>query len=293
MPSTLPAVPHKVPKASRPSELPDFTNPPIDEVVLSIQFASLARLRGPHVGLFWKRIRTRYPDVSEHTPIQAAFETFGTRSIPTLPAFPFSLTPLTSRYWLHKGEGPDLLQIQQDRIIHNWRKRENMIYPRYEAVRRQFKYEVDMFSKFLAAEQLGELRPNQCEVTYINIIEFPEGLDPQSKLQDITPLWSTRVDADIPGEFENALVQAQFLLRNGHAAEPIGRIYVNFQPAVRQADLTPVVRLEITARAKPPSETIEDAYKLLDDERSAVVQTFAAVTTPEMHEVWGRKHARR
>jgi uncharacterized protein (TIGR04255 family) len=291
---TPPAVPRKVPKASRPPGLPDFANPPIDEVVMSIQFASLARLRGPHVGLFWKTIRSRYPDVTEHPPIQAAFETFGTPSTQTLPSIQFSLAPPTPRFWFDKGGGPDLLQLQQDRIIHNWRKREkDQIYPRYETVRRQFQSEVAMFSKFLAAEQLGEIRPNQCEVTYINIIEFPEGSDPQSKLQDITPLWSTQLDADLPGEFENALVQAQFLLSNGHNAEPIGRIYVNFQPAVRQSDLTPVVRLEITARAKPPSETIDDAYKLLDDERSAVVRTFAAVTTPKMHHVWGRKDARR
>jgi uncharacterized protein (TIGR04255 family) len=222
------------------------------------------------------------------------FETFGTPSASTLPSIQFSLSPPTPRFWFHKGDGPALLQLQQDRIIHNWRKREGgQIYPRYEAVRRQFKSDVAMFSKFLAAEQIGELRPNQCEVTYINIIEFPEGLDPQSKLQEITPLWSTHLNASFPGEFENALVQAQFLLSNGDDPKPIGRIYVNFQPAVRKADFIPVVRLEITARAMPPGETVDDAFKLLDDERSAVVRAFAAVTTPEMHQIWGRKDARR
>jgi uncharacterized protein (TIGR04255 family) len=287
-------VPRNVPRASRPPGLPDFTSPPIEEVVLSIQFASLTRLRGPQIGLFWKGIRTKYPDVTEHPPISAAFETFGTPPAQVLPTIQFSPTPPTSRFWFDKGGGPDLLQIQQDRIIHNWRKREkDQIYPRYESVRRQFKSEVAMFSKFLVAEQLGELRPNQCEVTYINTIDFPEGLDPQSRLQEITPLWSTRLDADILGEFENALVQAQFLFRSGHDVEPIGRIYVNFQPAVRQTDLTPVVRLEITARAKPRGETIDDGFELLDEERSAVVRTFAAVTTPEMHEAWGRKDGRR
>ena len=64
----------------RVRDLPDFTNPPLNEVVLSIQFASLTGLKSAHIGLFWERIRSEYPNVTEQATIQTAFETFG---IPT------------------------------------------------------------------------------------------------------------------------------------------------------------------------------------------------------------------
>jgi uncharacterized protein (TIGR04255 family) len=274
--------------------LPDFKLPPIDEVVLSIQFATLQGFKSVHAGLFWKSIRSKYPNVAEHPPLQSVFETFGTP--PSLPGARIQLmvTPPTPRFWFEKEGKPDLLQLQLDRIVHNWRKREReQVYPRYEAIRGRFEAEVATFAKFLATERLGELRPNQCEVTYINLIELPDGEDPQPKLHEITPLWLGPPSTSFPSEFENALIQSQFLLKESGDESPVGRIYVNFQPAVRQTDLTPVVRLEITARAKPRQESITDAFRLLDHERSAVVQTFAAVTTSEMHKIWGRTDASR
>ena len=196
---------------------------------------------------------------------------------------------MTPRFWFEKADEPSLLQVQQDRIIHNWRKRERQpIYPRYEAIRRSFEGEVSAFIKFLKAEQLGELRPNQCELTYINIIEMPDGSNPHLRFGEVTPLWSLRPGEPVPGEFESAVIQARFVLAD---EKPWGRVYVNFQPGVRQTDLSPVIRLEITARGKPKEESISEAFRLLDLERTAVVRTFAAVTSHEMHKVWGRKDA--
>ncbi|MGH9567283.1 MAG: TIGR04255 family protein, partial [Candidatus Angelobacter sp.] len=57
--------------------LPAFTNPPIDELVLSLQFATLERLKSAHIGMFWETIVDRFPNVSEQPPLQPAFETFG------------------------------------------------------------------------------------------------------------------------------------------------------------------------------------------------------------------------
>lgn len=103
--------------------------------------------------------------------------------------------------------------------------------------------------KFLTDEQLGELQPNQCEVTYVNILELEEGSDPHRQLELMTPLWSGRTNEPVPGTLENCGVQMSYLMVENE--QPFGRIYVNFQPALRQADLRPVMRLEITARGKP------------------------------------------
>ena len=106
---------------SRPGDLPDFKNPPVNEVVLSLQFASIPAFRSAHIGLFWEKIRQEYPKVSEQPPLQATFETFGV--IPANPPSLFQIETLLSppmpRFWFEEQDGNELLQIQQDRIIHN------------------------------------------------------------------------------------------------------------------------------------------------------------------------------
>jgi uncharacterized protein (TIGR04255 family) len=277
-----------MPEVHRPKDLPNFRTPPVSEVVLSIQFASLQQLRAPHVGVFWDTLRKEYPVVSEQLPLNATFETFGMPTEPSPGIFRMQqlLSPLMPRFWFEQVGGPDLLQLQQDRILHNWRSQNLFEYPRYESIRARFENEVDAFSRFLAKEQLGQLQPNQCEVTYVNLIELPDGLNPHEHLDDVTPLWSGETSEPTPGDVETSSIQARFLFSDGQSTT--GRIYANFQPAFRNNDQAPVIHLEITARGKPRDNSIGAAFDLLDQERYAVVKTFAAITQPAMHELWGR-----
>ena len=272
---------------NRPKNLPDFKKPPINEVILSFQFASLEKLKGPYVGLFWKSLRSQYPDISEQPEVAPVFETFGAPEGARLIAFQAFSSPPTPRFWLQKEGLPDLLQIQRDRIMHNWRWMPEKVYPRYEKVRSKFEKEVQKFEDFLKAERLGKLDINQCEVTYVNLIEnIPSGLDLHGSLEEISPLWSGITSDRAPGEIENSVVQMRYFLDD--EGERLGRIHVVMQPAFRQSDLRPVFKVEITARGKPRGSSVAEAFDLLDIERQAVVRTFAAVTTPEMHELWGR-----
>jgi uncharacterized protein (TIGR04255 family) len=133
--------------------------------------------------------------VSELGPINAVFETFGTSPQPgSHIRFEQFLSPPMPRYWFEKSGTPDLLQVQQNRIIHNWRKHEDEpIYPRYETLRDRFKREVNQFISFLDDEKIGELLPNQCEVTYMNIIQLPGSESVHDRLEKITPLWPSRL----------------------------------------------------------------------------------------------------
>jgi len=278
---------------SRPDDLPDFKYPPVNEVVLSLQFASIPSFHSAHIGLFWQKIRHEYPKVSAQAPLQAAFETFGI--IPVNPASPFQIEALLSppmpRFWFEEQDGNELLQIQQDRIIHNWRKREaEQEYPRYESIRRRFASDLERFVDFLTTESLGKLRPNQCEVTYINTIEIPGEEQIYRHLERITPLWTGCTAERYPLEIEHATLQTRFVLRED--GRPFGRAYVSFGPALLASQNRPIIRLEITVRGKPRDESIPEAFRLLDQEREVVVRTFAAVTTPEMWGIWGRVNAK-
>src|SRR5262245_31994031 len=85
-----------------------FASPPVDETILSIQFAAIAGLQNHHVGLLWSRIRKAYPKVIEQMPLAPVFETYGTspkhRMAPGILFEPIT-TPQMSRYWF-EGDDP-------------------------------------------------------------------------------------------------------------------------------------------------------------------------------------------
>jgi uncharacterized protein (TIGR04255 family) len=275
-----------------PVPLPTFSKPPLTEVVLSLQFASLGNLKGLHLGLFWKKFRKEYPDVSEMHPIQTVFEKFGVPQ--SAPAFQLEafMTPPMPRYWFEKKGTPDLLQIQHDRLVHNWRIADGSSdYPRYHRVKAKFEKELLAFSNWLESENLGQIIPNQCEVTYTNLIDdgTPEFL--HSSLSRFTPLLTDEITEDMPSQLEDVTANSRFIFFRDQ--KPAGRVYVQFQPVFRQTDLRPAIKLEITARGKPDGETLSDALSFLDFEHEQVVKTFVAVTTEEMHKVWGRVDGKR
>lgn len=273
---------------SRPADLPNFEKPPLTEVALCVQFDTLAAFTNLHAGLIWAECRGDYPVASEKPAIPPQFETFGGSGVAPLMPFRFAAysEPPTSRFWFEETSGVDLVQIQNDRIVHNWRRRDGYQYPRYETIVERFEAEYRKFAKFVEREGLGDLRPNQCEITYINTIELPDGSNPHHQLCRIALLCTERPEVATFLEEENRSVQARYILkRNG---EPYGRVHVNFLPVVRSSDLAPAVQLDITARGRPEAQTAEAAWDLIENEREIVVRTFAAVTAPEMHRLWGR-----
>jgi uncharacterized protein (TIGR04255 family) len=289
--SVQPPLPSMAATCSRPPDLPNFERPPVTEVYLSIQFGSLTGFRSGHVGLLWSKFRDQYPKILEQMPLQPVFESFGAPTEPTPSGFQIQveslLAPPVSRYWFLDDNEDELIQIQQDRIIHNWRKtREDQVYPRYEVVRDKFKSELDIFLAFINEEKLGELKPNQCEVSYTNLIELPDSANPHHHLERISCLWAGAYSEPIPFELENVTAQARYIIRDG--GKSIGRVHVNLAPAYRVTDKLPIIRAEFLARGKPNDDSIEATFQLLDQERDAIVRTFAAVTTPSMHEMWGR-----
>ena len=69
--------------------LPEFVNPPVNETVLSIQFAPLTGFLIPHFGLYWSRIRSEYPECQVLPEIDPVIEQFGGN--PTRAKFGFQM----------------------------------------------------------------------------------------------------------------------------------------------------------------------------------------------------------
>ncbi len=110
--------------SSRSEQLPSFDRPPVVEVVLSVQFEPLVSLHTPQLGLLWKEFEARFPKTEDQPPLPPSIEQFGRRSMPPVS---FSIQEIDGatppRVWFLNREETELIQVQQDRFIVNWRQR--------------------------------------------------------------------------------------------------------------------------------------------------------------------------
>src|SRR5215204_1225474 len=107
---------------TRPADLPDYNDPPVNEVVIGIQFAKTA-ITGAHIGLFWQEMRDDFPNSEEMPALDPKLESFEPQRF-ALPSFGFSSWP-GSRHWLTSADEVHLLQVQSDRYLYNWRRGPN------------------------------------------------------------------------------------------------------------------------------------------------------------------------
>src|SRR5579864_6124999 len=170
--------------------LPEFELPPVDAVVLGDDFGPIEGWKVPYAGLFWQGIRNEYPQCDAHLPVPPQIEQF--------PASPrqFGIQfgpadPNATRCWFLDESGNQLIQIQPDRFLRNWRRvKGDEAYPRYATLRPRFEDDWAKFRKFLQENRLMQPQVVQCGVTYLNNIDKGSGWDTFADLSNVTPLWS-------------------------------------------------------------------------------------------------------
>lgn len=268
--------------------LPDFRNPPVAEVALSLQFDPLLYLRTPHIGLLWEQYRGAFPTFEEHPPLPTAMEWFG---LPTSSSFAPRVELLTAppmpRCLFINERGSELVQIQQDRFVFNWRKlKEYDSYPRYEYVRAGFEKQLQVFQEFLAKESIGDLAPNQCEVTYVNQLLSGHGWEHPGQLDKLVTVWENEYSDQFLKEPEDVRLAMRYVIRDGD--KPIGRLHVNIEPRFSTIHQSPVIVITLTARGAPPAKDLAGVLDFFDIGRKWIVSAFASITTNDMHRNWGR-----
>jgi len=266
----------------RPKHLPDFDNPPVVETVLSVQFEPLPLLQTAHLGLLWEEYRAAFPRCEHRPPLEPVVEQF-----PEGPAARIGLKfqalenfPVP-RIWFTNDQRSEMIQVQNDRFIKNWRKEgEGDQYPHYdETIRPNFDRDYAIFLGFLEQNQLGIPRVNQCEVTYVNHIIVHEGAGQYGDLEKIFTFWRSP-DLIPPGPAEDLRLHVRFVIP-GQDGRPIGRLHVDVQPAVRTSDIHPMYVMHLIARGQ-----VGAGVDFFDIGREWIVTTFKRLTTDSMHNVW-------
>ena len=268
----------------RPADFPDFNDPPVVETLLSAQFDRLSLPKTAHFGLYWNEIRSRYPKTQEQVELPLIMERQPDQSqIPLGIQFQTLEAPLTPRFWFINESGSELIQVQRDRFIKNWRKScSGDQYPRYEHLRSGFDKDFKQFEDFLKRNQLGAVRVNQCEITYINHIVAGAGWENHTEIDKVFTMWR-QPRTTIPGLASEVIFRASFPISDD-AGSFAGRLHVTVQPVTRLSDKKPMFVMELTARGQVSTGT-----EFFDLGRKWIVKSFAELTTSAMHKIWGRK----
>ena len=267
-----------------PTTLPEFGNPPLVEVAISVQFQGLQKFGIVHVGGLWEIFRERMPIVEYQPPLPPLFEIFnlGDQAAIQVPIH-FFAQPTLPRIWFRDSANSKLIQIQSDKLILNWQKtNNNTTYPRYSVLRGEFSETLNSFVDFLTSNNIGSLVPNQCEITYVNLlrtkdVNFPIGIFKKIELSSVGPF----------AAFEDATVSARYRMSDADG-NPTGRLNIVSVPGVDSSG-EPVNQLTLTGRGPPKIPTLEAVFEFIDKAHIAVVNAFADITPEDLHRVWERR----
>ena len=224
--------------------LPEFANPPVSEVALSVSFDPVDLLRVPQIGLLWhERFKERFPIVEEQPAAEPMREEF---TGPARPEFTISFDsgPPLPRLWFLSSDGTELVQIQRNWFARNWRKvAGSESYPRYPHLLGAFVDDYSDFRSFLLEEKLGAPEVTQCEITYVNQVRVP-GEWSSGDIHRVLRIFRSLPHDAFPHGPEHARLALAWLMKR--EGEPFGRLHCTMSPARLIDGNEPILVLTLT-----------------------------------------------
>jgi len=266
----------------------NYARPPVVETILGVQFDPLQRFSNAHQGLFWECLGADWPELTDSAPLEPQFEQFTEESSWVPPGIAFRIAQtVPSRLQIKNQDENRLIQLQNGRLHLNWLGHGGADYPRFEQVLTEFERIVERFRDFVVGRNLGEFRPNQWEVTYLNHI--PQGtvwrtpndwgfFRPLAALQDL----------DTPVKFETFNGEWHFVIPDNQ-----GRLHVQWQHGKTRDPARELVVLTLTARGPlhfDPQDSQIDLRRLhtgLSVGHEAIVVSFRELMSDEANTYWG------
>ncbi len=265
---------------TRPANLPKYTNPPLDEVVVGVQFSTISQYSSILAKEIWDLFKEDFPNFREQPPLSPVFETFGGANPEPSMTFSFGAPPIKSRLWFVTADENRLIQFQDDRLLMNWRKRPNgQDYPHFESILSAFENCLVRVKEYFLENFGINMKINQTEVTYINFIPVDSFTE--------TDQWISILQNAGELDFEKLTFNMQEIIRNSSEI-PYARLFQEVSSASSESGDKKALRLAITIRGKPESENAQDSIEFLKMARIRIVNRFTEITTKAAHESWER-----
>lgn len=266
--------------------MPEFDNPPVSEVAISIEFSPIENW-GPNQALLYsKLVQEEYPKLELKLPLPSQIEKFEGDNWQPLQVRFEAVGNDEHRFWYLSDNSVWIIQIQKDRFVINWRQvKGDEKYPRYlTGLRPCFEKEFSRFQNFFEQNGLGNIDVKQCEVTYVNDILKGDSWNTLPEAMSlITPLAGGYTGQYLPAP-ESIACLGTFLFHDER-----GRLHYSVNRVIRQFDMKEAIQMRLVARCRPQSSANADVLASLDMAREWVVRGFAELTTDKAHTIWGRK----
>ena len=261
-----------------------FTDPPIHERVVGVQFGELPFYNNAHAGWFWKQwLGDDWDDLKIVQPIQEVLERFGPPKIEAQQIFAATQPipqQIPQRAQIRRSSDHRLVQIQNTRFHLNWIKEQGIPYIEFDELLKEFFEYYGKFKDFVDTAGSLDLKENQWEVTYTNHLY-------KGNLWDSIADWPSVIKGlQIP----YALGQSADFLNmywNWVLPNEVGRMHATLQHQIHQVESTEILYLELTCRGPLNQEIgLEEGLRIGHD---AIIESFVKLTTPKAHGAWGMK----
>ena len=248
-----------------------FQNPPINELIIATYFEPLiAELRSEHIGLFWARIRNDFPKVEQQGPVGSieAFQVTGNEFVPI------------PRYWFISEDEVNLIQVQRNAFMLNWRRR-NEEYPHFaDHLKPTFDKYFQVFEDFLREDVgVGDPGIDLCELTYVNTIESCQYWQGPQDTANVIPSFAFLKTGMDPA---SALNCAYTYTPDSNLTVRVG---IRNGQSTRKPD-TPVLVFEIraTARLGKVGKSVADSW--YERAHRAIIACFLQMTSKDIQDAY-------
>ena len=267
-------------------DLPQYDNPPVVELVCGILFENLPKFLAPHIGLLWESFRTEYSNLRQMMPLAPVIERFDSTPSSIIQSFPDDF-PINPRVWFESKEGTGLIQVQRDRFLYNWKKvKADDVYLHFDNVFKKYTECLSTFESFLQKHDLGEVKPIQYELTYVNHIPKGQGWNNLNDIGAVFPdlSWRNSQKRFLP-ELEGLSIQQSFALPDRQ-----GRLHSTIRHGIRHPDQS-IIQLDFTCRGIGKDRSQSGMSEWFQLAHQWIVRAFEDLTNPDVQKsIWRRKN---
>ncbi len=239
-------------------------------------------MRVTDFGLYWQRIRDRFPEVQERDRLVPIVE-LKEQSVPNVGWKLSSVVELPRTWYVGEMESGDrhFIQMQPDRFLYNWKSGNPPNYPSYESNRDSFVEHLKGFQEYIVEANLNKLEVDQCELTYVNHIFLDAGVDLSEMASKAFSVFAH--DSTLPGHRD----RFSFIV-SSWIDDIAGRLHATIQPAQNMETRELVIDFRLTARGAPKeAQSSKEWVAWFDKAHNEILGAFKSLTTSEMHSRWG------
>jgi uncharacterized protein (TIGR04255 family) len=268
---------------SKPKRI-KFESPPISELVVSLFYVPIPELRAQHIGIYWDRIRERYPRCEQQNVVVSPSDAASPSLFQEVPG---EVLPLP-RFWFSSDAHPILVQVQRNAFMLNWRRLPGASageYPHYENVSSNFWDEFEKYKRFIEDIVGGKIDVIQrCELSYINIISaHPDIFTQPSQLMGVVPSVASLYELQTDGR---ALVSINTTVT--YQVDPTMFVDLIVRGFGRRSDTNELAAaLELRAHGAPSDLSLDTVRAWYDSAHDATYKLFLDATAKQVQEtIW-------